>query len=62
MSKRPKIINFRFDDEFIAEVEAWRERQDIKPSRTEMFKSAVREFMAARDSNFRKNNKERACK
>ena len=30
MSKEKKMYNFRFDDEFIAEIDAWR---DVSPCR-----------------------------
>lgn len=52
---KTKIYNFRFDDEFIAAMDEWRERQPFPPSRTDLVKAAVHAFIGSPD--FRQKKK-----
>jgi hypothetical protein len=40
-----KQYAFRFSDDFIAELDAWRERQPVPPSRTDVIRIAVERFI-----------------
>jgi hypothetical protein len=41
-----KMYNFRFDDDLIDSIDAWRELQPVPPSRTDVFRIAVERFLA----------------
>jgi hypothetical protein len=48
MSKgKTKVYNFRFDDELIAKIDAWREQQEIEPTRTDVIKLALERFFGS---------------
>ena len=58
MSKaKSKLYNFRFDDDFIAAVDEWREKQPFPPSRTDLFKAAVHAFIGAPDLSARRKGR-----
>jgi hypothetical protein len=55
-----KKYDFRFSDEFIAELDAWREAQPVAPSRSEVIRVAVERFIRSIDQRQPKRRPEKA--
>jgi hypothetical protein len=54
-----KKYDFRFSDEFIAELDAWRNAQLVAPSRSDVIRVAVERFIRSTDQGQSKRRPEK---
>ena len=50
MARNKKTIGLALDPELLARMEAWRNSQDVPPSKTAVLETALREFLDKREA------------
>jgi hypothetical protein len=50
MARLKKPLNLALDPALLARLDAWIHRQDVRPSKTAVLETALREFLDAREN------------